>query len=441
VVLDRQLLTSSSQLTNRPDGDLQDGLAIGRDRVGVVESASGNVDVFVDRVQRGRASPVWLFSSDTLREIPRLYDDVQPLWIEQHLPEWLRTNRWLSIPLYRWIAIPLVIPLFFGLAALASRVLIVALRRLLRRRAREQDDSRLASLGPLRLLVFAFFCYGASFFGLTLTVRNLWQGLAGALTVIALCWLAMRLMDVVTAVTLEHLQRVNRSEATALLRLVDRLAKAAAVVVAGLVLLYRSGIDLTAVLAGLGVGGLAIGFGAQRTIENLFGGIMVISDKPVNVGDSCRAGEFFGIVEDIGIRSTRIRTMDRTVVSIPNGQLATMSLENFAVRDRIRFHQAIGLAVQTTPDQVRVVLGGIRKLLEAHRRVDAKSARTRFIRFSGGSLDIEIVAYVLERDHTAFLAIQEELLLGIMDIIGMSGTSLALPPRALLVAENKAAAT
>jgi MscS family membrane protein len=223
--------------------------------------------------------------------------------------------------------------------------------------------------------------------------------------------------------------------------LVDRLGKAAAVVVAGLVLLYRSGVDLTAVLAGLGVGGLAIGFGAQRTIENLFGGIMVISDKPVNVGDSCRAGEVFGTVEDIGIRSTRIRTPDRTVVSIPNGQLATMSLENFAVRDRIRLHQAVGLAVQTTPDQLRVVLAGIRKLLEAHRSVEATSARTRFIRFSEGSLDIEILAYVLERDQTAFLAIQEDLLLGIMDIIGVSGTSLALPARALSVAENRAAAT
>jgi MscS family membrane protein len=261
--------------------------------------------------------------------------------------------------------------------------------------------------------------------------------MAGALTVIALCWLALRLMDVVTALTLDHMQRVNRSEATALVRLIDRLAKAAAVVVAGLVLLYRSGIDLTAVLAGLGVGGLAIGFGAQRTIENLFGGIMVISDRPVNVGDVCRAGEFFGTVEDVGIRSTRIRTLDRTVVSIPNGQLATMSLENFTVRDQIWFHQIVGLGVQTTPDQLRSVLAGIRRLLETHRKVDATSARTRFIRFRGGSLDVEIFAYVNERDQTAFLAIQEELLLGIMDIIGMSGTSVAFPFGALSLAEDR----
>jgi MscS family membrane protein len=222
-----------------------------------------------------------------------------------------------------------------------------------------------------------------------------------------------------------------------MVRLINRLAKAAVVILAGLVLLYLAGIDLTAVLAGLGVGGLAIGFGAQRTIENLFGGIMVISDKPVNIGDTCRVGEYFGSVEDIGLRSTRIRTLGRTVVSIPNGQLATMSLENFTVRDRIWFHHSIGLAVQTTADQLRQVLTGIRQILRTHPQLETASARTRFIGFGRWSLDVEVFAYVLERDFAAFLAIQEELLLGIMDVIAKSGTSVAVPPRATYVDQNE----
>ena len=233
------------QLSNRPDGDLQDGLPTGRDRVGLVESSSGNVDIFVDRLQRDQANAIWLFSSDTLREIPRLYDDVHPVWIEQYLPQWLQTIRWLSIPLYRWLALLLVIPLFFGLASLGTRVLTVSLRPLFRRITREQDASKLANLAPLRLLVLAVLCYGASLFGVTLTIRNLWQGLANVLTIIGLCWLSVEVMDVVSALTLQHLQRANRSGATALVRLVNRLSKAMAVVVAGLVLLYRSGIDLT----------------------------------------------------------------------------------------------------------------------------------------------------------------------------------------------------
>jgi MscS family membrane protein len=208
-------------------------------------------------------------------------------------------------------------------------------------------------------------------------------------------------------------------------RLLNRLSKAATVIVACLALLYLSDVDLTAALTGLGVGGLAIGFGAQKTIENLFGGIMVISDKPVNVGDVCKVGEFVGTVEDIGIRSTRIRTLERTVVSVPNGQLASMILENFAMRDRSRFHHTVGLGRQTTSDQLRYVLAQIRRLLEAHPKVESASARTRFIRFSGSSLDIEIFAYVLESDQAAFLAIQEDLLLGIMDVVDISGASLA----------------
>ena len=247
------------------------------------------------------------------------------------------------------------------------------------------------------------------------------------MSITALCWLSVRLVDLVAGLTIERLQRIHQSGATALERLINRLSKATVVIVGALVLLYFSGIDLTAALAGLGVGGLAIGFGAQRTIENLFGGIMVISDRPVNVGDVCRAGEFFGTVEDIGLRSTRIRTLHRTVVSIPNGQLANMSLENFAVRDRIWFHHTVALGVQTTIDQLRVVLAEVGRLLEAHPKVDRESTRIRLIRFSGWSLDVEIFAYVLERDHTAFLAIQEELLLGIMEIIESSGTSVALP--------------
>ena len=148
------------------------------------------------------------------------------------------------------------------------------------------------------------------------------------------------------------------------MRLVNRLLKAAIVIVAVLVFLYLADVDLTAALTGLGVGGIAIGFGAQKTIENLFGGIMVISDKPINVGDVCKVGEFMGTVEDIGIRSTRIRTLDRTVVSVPNGQLAAMILENFAQRDRILFHHTVGLGRQTTAEQLRYVLAQIRGLLD-----------------------------------------------------------------------------
>jgi MscS family membrane protein len=420
VVLDRKLLTSLDRLSHEPGGNLDDGLT-DRDRLGLVESPSGNVEMFLDRVQRD-GKPIWLFSSSMLEEIPRLYDEIQPLWIEQYVPERLRSTRWLSIQLYRWIAILLFIPLVWGFNALATRAVAALLGRVLGP-TREHEAHKLVSVALLRLLLLALAFYSVSFFGLSLAVRLFWTRVAQTLMVIALCWLSLRLVDLVAGLRLERLQRVQRSGDTALVRLIARLSKAAIVTVAAFVLLYLSDVDLTAALTGLGVGGLAIGFGAQKTIENLFGGLMVISDKPVNVGDVCKVGEFVGTVEDIGIRSTRIRTLDRTVVSVPNGQLASMILENFAERDRIRFHHTVGLARQTTAEQLRLVLAEIRQLLDAHPKVDPTSARTRLIRLGGASLDLEIFAYVRERDQVAFLAIQEDLLLGVMDILESSGTS------------------
>jgi MscS family membrane protein len=422
VVLDRKLFTTLDRVSDKPDGDLEDGLT-NRDRIGLVESPSGNVEMFLDRVQRGQGNAIWLFSSISLQEIPRLYEEVRPPWFERYVPERLRTIRWLSLPLYRWIAILLFVPLIFVIAALSTRVLAFVLSLVFRRLTREQSDRKQVSVGPLRLLVLALFFYGASFLGITLATRNFWHRVAQTVAVIGLCWLSIRLVDLVAESSLKRLQRVHRSADTALVRLISRLLKVAAVIVTCLLLLYLSDVELTAALTGLGVGGLAIGFGAQKTIENLFGGIMMISDKPVSVGDVCRVGGFFGTVEDIGIRSTRIRTLDRTVVSVPNGQLAAMSLENFAVRDRILFHHTVALGRQATPNQLRSVLAQIRRMLASHAAVDSTSARTRFIRVTGYSLDLEIFAYVLETDYPLFLAIQEELLLGVMDIIETSGTT------------------
>lgn len=429
VVVDRKVSLSPGSLSNKPEGDLEDGLPTSRERIGVVKSESGDVEILLDHVQRGKENPLWLFSSATLREIPGLYEEVTPLWIEQYVPEKLQAIRWLSIPLYRWIILILSIPLIFGLAALFARILALLLRPLLRRLTPEGDErSRLANvLGPLRLQVLALFFFGAEYLGLALIARSFFHQVGVTLTVIALCWLLVRLMDLVAELTVKRLQRIDRLGDLALVRLANRLAKVTTVIVASLVLLYLAGINLTAVLTGLGVGGLAIGFGAQKTIENLFGGIMVISDKPITVGDVCRADNFLGTVEDIGFRSTRIRTMDRTVVSIPNGQLAAMSLENFTLRDRFWLHHTLRLRYQTTVDQLRTVLEESRRILAAHPKVEPGSARSKFIRFGDFSLDIEVFAYILESDYVVFLTIQEELLLQILGIVEASGTSLATP--------------
>jgi len=172
---------------------------------------------------------------------------------------------------------------------------------------------------------------------------------------------------------------------------------------------------------------LAVALAAQKTIENLFGGISVIGDRPVLVGDVCRFGDRTGTVMHIGLRSTRIRTPERTVISVPNGQFSSMPLENISGRDKIWFHPVLNLRRDTTSDQLSQVLASVQEILATHPKVEIGKMPVRFIGVGGYSLDIEIVAYVTTRDYDEFLALQQELLIRILQEVERAGTALAVP--------------
>ncbi len=187
------------------------------------------------------------------------------------------------------------------------------------------------------------------------------------------------------------------------------------------------GISVTPLIAGLGVGGLAVALAAQHTIENFIAGLVLFADKPVRIGDTCQFGEHRGTVEQIGLRSTRIRGLDRTVISIPNSEFAKLRLINFARRDRILLKTVLGLRYETTADQLRHVLAALRNLMAGHPRINAESVRVRFVGYGSYSLDIEIFALAETNDWATFLAIQEDILLEVMDVVAGSGCSFAFP--------------
>ncbi len=175
------------------------------------------------------------------------------------------------------------------------------------------------------------------------------------------------------------------------------------------------------------MGGLAVALAAQKTIENLFGGISVIGDRPVLVGDACRFGDRTGTVMHIGLRSTRIRTPERTIISVPNGQFSSMALENISGRDKIWFHPTLNLRRDTTSDQLQKVLSSIREVLSGHPQVETGKMPVRFIGVSSYSLDIEIAAYITTRENDEFLALQQQLLIDILREVERAGTALAVP--------------
>jgi MscS family membrane protein len=195
-------------------------------------------------------------------------------------------------------------------------------------------------------------------------------------------------------------------------------------------------VNVTAALAGLGIGGLAIGLGAQKTFENLLGGISILTDKAIVVGDSCKIGDRAGTVEDIGLRSTKIRTEDRTIVSIPNGTVATATLENYRYRDKILCKQTLRLRYDLSPDHLRYVLAQVREALVQCAKVEDSTARVRVMRFGENAIEVELYAYILERDYGAFLAAQEDLLLQVMETLERTGGAVALPTQTTMVAQD-----
>jgi MscS family membrane protein len=196
------------------------------------------------------------------------------------------------------------------------------------------------------------------------------------------------------------------------------------------------GIPVYGIIAGLGVGGLAIALAAQPTIENLIGSLNLFVDKPIRVGDFCKFGDGVGTVESIGIRSTRIRGLDRTITTIPNGALSKMSLVNYTIRDRLLIRIIVGVRCDTSAEQLRFVVAKLREMLLGHPRIFSDSARARLIGLGSSSRDIEVVAYVMTRDWSEFLAIQEDVLLRIIDIVQQSGTAFALPSQTLYLSRD-----
>jgi MscS family membrane protein len=429
VVLNHGFSGDIDDLSRAPTGDLKDGLE-NRDRVGQIGTSFGRLDIFLDRIQRGSTGPpIWLFSSDTLRKVPRAFEEINaPGGLERFFPKPFREVKIFSLPLWRWFLIILGVGLAILLASLVTRALVPLLRPPLRRMTGQTDDHYLLSLRqPMRLLLLAFTIRLLAWGAVSVLAREFWTNISHVLAVVAVSWLLIQFSNVASDLRARHLVRRQTTSQIAVLTLVHRLFKILILFLALVVLLQGAGVNVSAMLAGLGIGGIALALAAQKTLEDLFGGITIVTRKAVRVGDFCQLADQMGTIEEIGLGSTRVRTLNHTVVTIPNAKVSQMSLENYSLRQKIWFHHVFGLRSDTSPEQMRQVLSQVTQLLRGDQRVERESARIRFIQFAASSLQVEIFAYITTTDYNAFLAIQEELLLRIMDIIAESGTRISLP--------------
>jgi MscS family membrane protein len=429
LVLDKGLTLDLDTLSKSPEGASQEQWRRTRNEIGTARIDNQKLVILLDRIEpTAKRAPYWLFSAETLSQIPGIAGNLEAPWFEAYIPKSLVENRLLGIPVFRWILIPLVISLAFGVVFVITSVAGFLIKGIFRLLGMSPIFLRGGLLGPVRVLILAYLVYAVAPLAHTLVGRQIWRDVvAQAVAILGFAWFLTRTLDLVTELAVARFRRTNSLPRIAHLRLSRWVFKAVVAVIALVIILYRVGINPTTVVTGLGLGGVALAFAAQKTIENVFGTVMIVADQPLRVGDFCKIGDSMGTIEDIGLRSTRVRTLDHTLLTVPNGQLASMIVENYASRQRIWFRHVIRLRYETSADQLRHVLAEIRKLLQEHPRVESSSARVRFIRFGGSSLDLEIFAYVLLADYAAFLEVQEELLLRIMDIIEGAGTGVALP--------------
>ena len=438
VVLDARLPPRLNAASDRPEGSQANPLKPDQDVVGTIATDDGPLDLIVQRVTSGTSPPVWLFSEKTLDAIGPVYAEVHVVSVARHLPGMLTHPRIAGVRLFQWLVFFIAIPLLYRAIGLLG-LLLAPLQARWRRRHNLPPQPPLPIPGPVRLLLLAV--------GLRLVVVNVdlslfervfWTVTARILSTTSIVWMGLWLNDYGERYVRRRLSTSRVGEVAAILRLARRTADALVLVAGGLVILRVFGVDPTAALAGLGIGGIAVALAAQKTLENLIGGLSIVFDKAVRVGDFLKIGDTSGTVDSIGLRSTRIRTADRTILTLPNGVVANANIETFSLRDKFWFHHYIGLSYATTAAQMRGIVGDIATRLREHPRIDPTVVRARFLRLSASSIDIEVFAYLFARDWDQFLELQESLLLEIMEIVERRGATIAFPSQTLYVADGSA---
>lgn len=427
-ILDRDPHFEVNHLSNSHDGDLTDGLAPEFDVLDTLQLDARAITLEMHRSTVAGVE-VWLVSAESVANIPQLYAAFGESDFERKLPSTLVETRWIGTSLWVWLALTLIALLLSILSRLLSKIFLALTKPLIKRYAKSVESHRVeAFLEPLRLLLsVAVFRACMVAVAPSALVRHYILEMLTLLFVMGLASLAMRAVDVVSDQIASRLDSRQRALSSSVIPLFVRVTKVLIFGFAVTEILYRWGYPTSTILAGLGVGGLAVALAAQKTLENLFGSVSVITDRPVLVGDFCKFGSQVGTVEDIGLRSTRIRTLDRTVVTIPNSVFSTMTLENYSRRDRMWFHPTLHLRRDTTPDQIRGMMKAVVDVLSDHSQVDASGLPLRFTQITDQSYDLEIFAYVLTADFNRYLEVQSELLLKIMEAAARLSVYFAVP--------------
>ena len=440
---------------NRIDLPLLDSIpdAMAVEAQGLTRWSIPGTEITIAKVAEGEQAEEFLFTSETVANAQEFYDLIRDRPVQQGpdnvietwraapglampdmlaaqiwaLPRWVRSGV-LGQPVWKWLAV-----LLGSLAAAGVAGLAWCLGRKLDRRCRKAGvEWRIGQ--PAALLCAVAAVSALQVFVEQAVLFREGPGVAAAVAITAvryalLAWLVAVLIVGIGNVVMRGFAAGKGSLDAALILLCFRILSIIGALFVILHAASKLGLSITPIIAGLGVGGLAVALAIRPTLENIVGGFVLFGDKPVRVGEFCSFGDKIGTVEEIGLRSTRIRGLDRTVITVPNADFAQLQIVNYTRRDMNLFQSLIGLRYETTPDQLRYVAAKIRKLLIQHNKVLPDPARVRLSAFGDSAFVLEVFAFVRSADWDEFLAVKEDLNLRIAEIVRESGTGFAFPSR------------
>lgn len=429
IVLQRALWIDLEKLSDSPEGYSADGLPSFRDELGVVPTRDGQLQLLLQRVPGdSEGSLVWKISNATLSKLPELYELYRYHPFVEYLYRHMPKVSILGLELFKWAAAltamlaaaPFVLLLLWWL----SRVLVKPDRPL-------HGRVRRYLLGPVAVAVLLLVLDAVILdLGLGLAAQKVTN--AQTLLILVSLWLIWDGLNLARDAYLQHLVGIGREGSVSLIRPLASALKVIFLMIGVLMWLDNLGYEITALLTGLGIGGIAVALVLQKPLEDVFGAITLYTQQPIRIGDFGKFGTTSGTIEEIGLRTTRIRTLENSVVAIPNMRLAGEPIENLSVRNKILFQPVLRLRTDTPLEKVNQVLQEIRAMLADHPRILEEGARVRFQSIGADALQIQVFAYVNEKAFPAYLEIAEALNFRILEILSAAGVQLAFVMEALL---------
>lgn len=377
----------------------------------------------------------WVFSEATINRIPVLYENTFSGFvtiITDNLPNWAH-GEWLGIEIWQYIAVFFWLLIGLVLMKVFEFILDNYVKRLAEKTKFTWDDDLIKSIdkpsGFIFLMVFLLLTYSNLKFSVTISYYL--SAILEIAVSVGVVWLIYNLADVFSKYLSVLTSKTETELDDQLVPLIRKTLRFFVVVMGVIAILQNNGYNVASLIAGLGIGGLAVALAARETLANFFGSLTIFLDRPFKIGDWIKVGDVEGTVEEVGFRSTRVRTFYNSLVSVPNSNLANTDIDNLGLRKYRRLKTVLNLTYSTTPEQMEAFVEGIKALVKANKHFRQDVYEVHFNSFGAHSLDVLVYVFFEVPDWSTELQQRHNFLLEVLKLAKGVGVEFAFPTQTL----------